>query len=158
MEINHKSNLFQGAATDSVKYPLLPRQNVAIMRNIEKMIMDALKDPSEVNLFFQSLVLGRYTSQDAHLPSELSTSLMSRASVVPHSDEVRLPHSCLTAENVNKIPSTNGHKSGVNKQFESRGKCEEHHDSSEEEKSSDFSSSLSEISSEDCNCVSFLDE
>uniref|UniRef100_A0A2P2I6F5 Hypoxia-inducible factor 1-alpha inhibitor n=2 Tax=Hirondellea gigas TaxID=1518452 RepID=A0A2P2I6F5_9CRUS len=79
---------YKGASTDMVIYPLLDRQKVAIMRNIEKMIMDALKKPTEVDQFFQSLILGRYTVPDVLLPSQLSTTITSRSShLLPSSDK-----------------------------------------------------------------------
>lgn len=46
---------------ESITYPLNTSQKIAIMRNIEKMITDALGDIEEVAPFMQTMVLGRYT-------------------------------------------------------------------------------------------------
>ena len=48
------------------------------MRNVEKMIVESLRSPSEVHELFQSLVLGRYTAEVATLPLNLSSSLLRR--------------------------------------------------------------------------------
>ncbi|KAA0185670.1 hypothetical protein HAZT_HAZT002181, partial [Hyalella azteca] len=67
---------YKAPPADNISYPLLPRQEVVIMRNIEKMIVDVFKEPSQVDHFFQSLTLGRYTVQGADVPATLSASLM----------------------------------------------------------------------------------
>lgn len=48
-------------SVDKVEHPLSAQQKVAMTRNIEKMILQALNDPSEVPPFMKMLVLGRYT-------------------------------------------------------------------------------------------------
>ncbi|XP_064614715.1 hypoxia-inducible factor 1-alpha inhibitor-like [Liolophura sinensis] len=58
---------YKGGATTKVEYPLKPQQKVAVMRNIEKMITEALNDHQEVAPFMQTMVLGRY------LPTNPST-------------------------------------------------------------------------------------
>ena len=45
----------------SIEYPLSGSQKLTIMRNVEKMIGEALKDPAEIAPFMQAMVLGRYT-------------------------------------------------------------------------------------------------
>lgn len=35
------------------------------MRNVEKMLLEALKDPAEVGPLLRSLVIGRYTGEEA---------------------------------------------------------------------------------------------
>lgn len=40
---------FQSAPTGKIEYPLKPQQKVAIMRNIEKMITEALNQTEEVS-------------------------------------------------------------------------------------------------------------
>lgn len=35
------------------------------MRNVEKMLLEALKEPAEVGSLLRSLVLGRYTGEEA---------------------------------------------------------------------------------------------
>ncbi|KAF2361559.1 JmjC domain [Trinorchestia longiramus] len=66
---------YKAPPTENVSYPLLPRQEVVIMRNIEKMVVDVFKDASQVDHFFQSLTLGRYTVVGAGVPAQLSTSI-----------------------------------------------------------------------------------
>lgn len=56
---------YKGGPTESVEYPLKPRQKLAVMRNVEKMLLEALKDPAEVGPLLRSLVLGRYTGEEA---------------------------------------------------------------------------------------------
>jgi hypothetical protein len=41
--------LFQSGPTEKIVYPLKAHQKVAMMRNIEKMIADALGNPEEVS-------------------------------------------------------------------------------------------------------------
>ena len=53
--------IFQAAAVTSIEYPLSGSQKLTIMRNVEKMIGEALKDPAEIAPFMQAMVLGRYT-------------------------------------------------------------------------------------------------
>lgn len=45
------------------------------MRNIEKMVLEVFKDPEKVDMFFQSVSLGRYTSPGVALPLQLSSNL-----------------------------------------------------------------------------------
>ncbi|CAC5402198.1 HIF1AN [Mytilus coruscus] len=53
---------YKGRPTpEKVTYPLNAHQKVAMMRNIEKMIAQALNNPDEVPEFMQNMVLGRYT-------------------------------------------------------------------------------------------------
>ncbi|XP_038061273.1 hypoxia-inducible factor 1-alpha inhibitor-like [Patiria miniata] len=44
----------------TITYPLSPQQKVCIMRNIEKMLGEALKDPAEIGSLLHTLVQGRY--------------------------------------------------------------------------------------------------
>ncbi|KAF4519900.1 hypothetical protein B566_EDAN008276 [Ephemera danica] len=44
-----------------ISYPLLGHQKIAIMRNVEKMLAEALQDQKEVGPLLRALVLGRYT-------------------------------------------------------------------------------------------------
>nr|CAD7588920.1 unnamed protein product [Timema genevievae] len=52
---------YKAGPTGQVEYPLKEYQKVAIMRNVEKMLVEALQDPQEVGPLLRSLVLGRYT-------------------------------------------------------------------------------------------------
>ncbi|XP_017786265.1 PREDICTED: hypoxia-inducible factor 1-alpha inhibitor-like [Nicrophorus vespilloides] len=52
---------YKGGANTSVTYPLKDHQKVAIMRNIEKMLVEVLQDPKEVSPLLRAIVLGRYT-------------------------------------------------------------------------------------------------
>ncbi|KAK3579440.1 hypothetical protein CHS0354_028240 [Potamilus streckersoni] len=52
---------YKAGPTEKVQYPLKAHQRVAMTRNIEKMIIQALNDPTEVAPFMQAMVLGRYT-------------------------------------------------------------------------------------------------
>lgn len=51
----------QAGPTGQIVYPLKDHQKVAIMRNVEKMLVEALQDPHEVGPLLRALVLGRYT-------------------------------------------------------------------------------------------------
>lgn len=51
----------QAGPTGQIVYPLKDHQKVAIMRNVEKMLLEALQDPHEVGPLLRALVLGRYT-------------------------------------------------------------------------------------------------
>ncbi|XP_074647580.1 hypoxia-inducible factor 1-alpha inhibitor-like [Tubulanus polymorphus] len=53
---------YKAGTVSTVEYPLKPEQKVAMMRNIEKMVTEALNDKAEVQPFMQSLVMGRYDS------------------------------------------------------------------------------------------------
>lgn len=53
--------LLQAGPTGPITYPLKGHQKVAIMRNVEKMLIEALHDHREVGPLLQALVLGRYT-------------------------------------------------------------------------------------------------
>lgn len=55
---------FQAGPTGTISYPLKPHQKISIMRNVEKMLADALSDPREVGPLLRALVLGRYTDPD----------------------------------------------------------------------------------------------
>lgn len=48
-------NLLQAAPVRDIVYPLKDFQKVAMMRNIEKMICEALKNPDEVKLSLLTL-------------------------------------------------------------------------------------------------------
>ncbi|KAK7112810.1 hypoxia-inducible factor 1-alpha inhibitor-like [Littorina saxatilis] len=52
---------YKSGPTEKIVYPLKPHQKVAMMRNIEKMITEALNNPEEVPPLLQDMVLGRYT-------------------------------------------------------------------------------------------------
>ncbi|CAG5129036.1 unnamed protein product [Candidula unifasciata] len=52
---------YKAAPTMKVVYPLTAGQKVAIMRNIEKMIAEALNDNTEMPTFMRTMVQGRYT-------------------------------------------------------------------------------------------------
>ncbi|XP_047487704.1 hypoxia-inducible factor 1-alpha inhibitor-like [Penaeus chinensis] len=56
---------YKGGPTERVEHPLKPQQKLAVMRNIEKMLLEALKDPAEVGPLLRALVIGRYTGQVA---------------------------------------------------------------------------------------------
>ncbi|XP_014772373.1 hypoxia-inducible factor 1-alpha inhibitor [Octopus bimaculoides] len=51
----------RNSCQQTVTYPLAASQKIAIMRNIEKMVTDALGDINEVAPFMRTMVLGRYT-------------------------------------------------------------------------------------------------
>lgn len=53
--------MFKAGPTGEIVYPLKGHQKVAIMRNVEKMLLEALQDPKEVGPLLNTLVLGRYT-------------------------------------------------------------------------------------------------
>ncbi|XP_076041763.1 hypoxia-inducible factor 1-alpha inhibitor-like [Oratosquilla oratoria] len=57
---------YKGGPTEKIDYPLAPRQKLAVLRNVEKMLLDALKDPAELGHLLRALVIGRYmdTEQD----------------------------------------------------------------------------------------------
>jgi hypothetical protein len=55
------SRFLQTSAVTTIEYPLSGSQKLTIMRNVEKMIGEALKDPAEIAPFMQAMVLGRYT-------------------------------------------------------------------------------------------------
>lgn len=60
--IVHKKIIFlQGGPNGTITYPLKDHQKVAIMRNIEKMLVDVLQEPKEVAPLLRAIVLGRYT-------------------------------------------------------------------------------------------------
>jgi hypoxia-inducible factor 1-alpha inhibitor (HIF hydroxylase) len=58
---NYMELTFQAGPTGQIVYPLKDHQKVAIMRNVEKMLVEALQDPHEVGPLLRALVLGRYT-------------------------------------------------------------------------------------------------
>ena len=53
--------LIQTGSTTGIVYPLSGSQKLTILRNVEKMIGEAVGDPAEVAEFMQTMVLGRYT-------------------------------------------------------------------------------------------------
>ncbi|BES87743.1 Hypoxia-inducible factor 1 alpha [Nesidiocoris tenuis] len=59
---------YKSKSTGAVAYPLNATQKMAIMRNVEKMLVDALRDPDEVGPLLRNLTLGRY--HDFSLPPE----------------------------------------------------------------------------------------
>jgi hypoxia-inducible factor 1-alpha inhibitor (HIF hydroxylase) len=52
---------YKAAPTGKIEYPLKAHQKMAMMRNIEKMITEALNNNQEVAPFMCDMVLGRYT-------------------------------------------------------------------------------------------------
>lgn len=52
---------YKSGAVGKIDYPLRPEQKVAILRNVEKMLVEALQNPEEVGPLLRALVLGRYT-------------------------------------------------------------------------------------------------
>uniref|UniRef100_A0A0A9WJF7 Hypoxia-inducible factor 1-alpha inhibitor n=1 Tax=Lygus hesperus TaxID=30085 RepID=A0A0A9WJF7_LYGHE len=51
---------YKSKPTGAISYPLNAIQKMAIMRNVEKMLVDALRDPEEVGPLLCDIVLGRY--------------------------------------------------------------------------------------------------
>ena len=49
-----------GPLPNTIEYPLNGQQKTAIMRNIEKMLIEALKDPKEVGPMLHAILDGRY--------------------------------------------------------------------------------------------------
>ncbi|EEB16154.1 Hypoxia-inducible factor 1 alpha inhibitor, putative [Pediculus humanus corporis] len=58
---------YKAGPTGPITYPLKSRQKVAIMRNVEKMVINALADPREVGPLFRALVLGRYAEASSKI-------------------------------------------------------------------------------------------
>lgn len=56
---------YKAAPVGKIEYPLKPHQKIAMMRNIEKMIQEALSDPREVAPFLRNMVLGRYSDENS---------------------------------------------------------------------------------------------
>ncbi|XP_014292816.1 hypoxia-inducible factor 1-alpha inhibitor [Halyomorpha halys] len=54
---------YKAGPTGDIIYPLQGHQKLAIMRNVEKMLNEALKDPEEVGSLLRAIVLGRYTEE-----------------------------------------------------------------------------------------------
>ncbi|XP_046989276.1 hypoxia-inducible factor 1-alpha inhibitor-like [Schistocerca americana] len=52
---------FKAGPTGQITYPLKGHQKVAVMRNVEKMLIEALQNTQEVGPLLRALVLGRYT-------------------------------------------------------------------------------------------------
>ncbi|KAF2888032.1 hypothetical protein ILUMI_18141 [Ignelater luminosus] len=52
---------YKGGPNTSITYPLKAHQKVAVMRNIEKMLLEVLQDPKEIPPLLRAMVLGRYT-------------------------------------------------------------------------------------------------
>lgn len=50
----------QSKPNGAVTYPLNGSQKLAIMRNVEKMLVETLRDPDEVGPLLSNLTLGRY--------------------------------------------------------------------------------------------------
>ncbi len=61
---------FQTGPATGIEYPLSGSQKLTIMRNIEKMIGEAIRDPAEIAPFMQTMVLGRYTDLESRFQSE----------------------------------------------------------------------------------------
>lgn len=53
---------FQAGSVEKIEYPLLDYQRMVIMRNVEKMLAEALHDPNEVGSMLKTIFLGRYSS------------------------------------------------------------------------------------------------
>lgn len=53
---------FKAGSVEKIEYPLQDYQKMVIMRNVEKMLAEALHDSSEVGNMLKTIVLGRYTS------------------------------------------------------------------------------------------------
>lgn len=53
---------YKAAAAEQIVRPFKPQQKMVIMRNIEKMVLEALGAEEELIPFMESLVLGRYSS------------------------------------------------------------------------------------------------
>ncbi|XP_014677092.1 PREDICTED: hypoxia-inducible factor 1-alpha inhibitor-like [Priapulus caudatus] len=51
---------YKGGTVDKIEYPLSIQQKVAIMRNIEKMLLEALHDPDQMAPLLCDIVKGRY--------------------------------------------------------------------------------------------------
>lgn len=51
----------QAGPNVNISYPLKAHQKVAIMRNIEKMLFEVLRDPKEIPPLLRAMVLGRFT-------------------------------------------------------------------------------------------------
>ncbi|CAG0883921.1 unnamed protein product [Darwinula stevensoni] len=54
---------YKAPPVGTIEYPLKAHQKVAMMRNVEKMVTEALRDQREVAPLFCALVLGRYTDR-----------------------------------------------------------------------------------------------
>lgn len=52
---------YKGGPNGTITYPLKDHQKVAIMRNVEKMLLNVLQDPKEVGPLLKTMVLGRFT-------------------------------------------------------------------------------------------------
>ncbi|KAG1659181.1 Hypoxia-inducible factor 1-alpha inhibitor [Nymphon striatum] len=52
---------YKSSVKSKIEYPLSGQQKVAIMRNVEKILLDALESPKEVSQLLQTLVSGRFT-------------------------------------------------------------------------------------------------
>ncbi|KAI6651776.1 Hypoxia-inducible factor 1-alpha inhibitor [Oopsacas minuta] len=55
---------FKAGSIDTISFPLSATHKVAMMRNIEKMLTEALKDPKEINELFCNIVEGRYFKEE----------------------------------------------------------------------------------------------
>lgn len=55
---------YKAGSNRDISFPLEPRLKLAVMRNVEKMLSEALQDPAEVGPLLRSLVMGRYTHKD----------------------------------------------------------------------------------------------
>ena len=49
---------------DNITFPLGASHKVVMMRNIEKMLTEALGDPKEINELFCNIVEGRYFREE----------------------------------------------------------------------------------------------
>ncbi|XP_018320992.1 hypoxia-inducible factor 1-alpha inhibitor isoform X3 [Agrilus planipennis] len=52
---------YKNGPTGPITYPLKSHHKVAVMRNVEKMLLEVLHDPKEIPPLMRALVLGRYT-------------------------------------------------------------------------------------------------
>lgn len=55
---------YKASPVGQIARPLKPHQKMAVMRNIEKMILEALGNDDELAPFMESMVLGRYTKDN----------------------------------------------------------------------------------------------
>ncbi|XP_050429309.1 hypoxia-inducible factor 1-alpha inhibitor-like isoform X1 [Adelges cooleyi] len=55
---------FKAGPIEKIEYPLQDYQKMAIMRNVEKMLGEALHDPNDVGSMLRTIVVGRYTSEE----------------------------------------------------------------------------------------------
>ncbi|CAG0914784.1 unnamed protein product [Notodromas monacha] len=64
---------YKSGPLTQVEYPLKPQRKVAMIRNLEKVVTEALGNPFEVGPLFEALALGRYIKVNALSHSELGS-------------------------------------------------------------------------------------